>query len=245
MKKAPLKIACLSSAIVLCLMSASPAEATNKVSSPDVTKGRLEFEYRGGYDFDGDSRKNGIDQHKFGVNYGVTDRFRTEVKADLASNGTERDWTFIEWSNRFQLIKDGSFWPKLSVQENYKFSLLDAKADKLEGTFLLGKDAGSFTHVANLNFENEVGPKARSGTDINLGWKTKYRYQPALEPGFEFYADFGKVIGPVTPGQKKYQIGPVLYGTVAKNVKYEFGVLIGLSEIAPDTRLKAIITYGF
>jgi len=90
-----------------------------------------------------------------------------------------------------------------------------------------------------------VGSKAGAGTDINLGWKTKYRYQPSLEPGAEFYADFGNIIGPVPAGAKKYSVGPVVYGQLTQNIKYELGFIFGISETAPDGRLKAILTYGF
>ena len=237
------RLAIISTAFSLWMCPA--AEATNKVSSPDVTQGRTEFEYRGGYDWDETASKDHIDQHKFVANYGITDRWRIEVKTDLASNGTERDWTFFELANRFQINKDDSVWPKLSVQANYKFSLQDNTADRLGGTVLASKDTGPFTHVTNLNFENELGPHAHAGTDFNLGWKTKYRYQPSLEPGVEFYADFGKVIGPVPAGAKKYSLGPVLYGALTPRVKYEIGLLAGISAAAPDARLKTIITYGF
>ena len=231
--------------VIFSLWICQAAEATNKVSSPDVTQGRIELEYRGGYDWDETASKDHIDQHKFVANYGITDRWRVEVKTDLASNGADRDWTFFELANRFQINKDDSVWPKLSIQANYKFSLQDNAADRLEGTVLASKDTGQFTHVTNLNFENEVGPHARAGTDFNIGWKTKYRYQPSLEPGAEFYADFGKVVGPVPAGAKKYSLGPVLYGALTKNVKYEIGFLFGMSPAAPDGRLKGILTYGF
>lgn len=231
--------------IMISIMTATPALASNKVSAPDITEGQFEVEYRGGYDIDSTAKKDGQQLHKIVGNYGILDRWRTEVKGILAENGNGYDWTNIEWSNRVQILKGSENWPKLSLQENYKFALHADKPDKLELTILASKDTGSFGHVININFERDVGAHAIGGTDFNLGWKSKYRYRPYLEPGFEIYADFSKFGGPETKGPKKYLLGPVMYGTIAKGLKYEAGFLAGISTAAPDGRFKWIMTYAF
>lgn len=226
-------------------LAALSAQATNKVSSPDITQGQFELEYRGGYDVDSVVRKDGPQLHKFVGNYGILERWRTEVKGILAEAGEGYDWTAIEWSHRFQILKGQGDWPKLSVQGNYKFALQDNKTDKLEFTILTSKDTGPFGHVVNINFEREVGPHSVGGTNLNLGWKSKYRYLRAFEPGFELYADFSKLGGPATKGPKKYLLGPVAYGIIADGLKYEAGFLAGISDGAPDGRFKWILTYAF
>ena len=222
----------------------SSALASNKVSSPDVTKGKVELEYRGGYDIDSDDAKGGNHIHKFVANYGLTDRWRMEIKGVAADNGSGFDWTAAEWSNRLQIVKEHDWLPKLSVQGNYKFALQPGKPDKFETSVLMGKDTGSFSHVANVNFENEVGAHAKDGTNLNLGWKTKYRYLPEFEPGVELFMDFGK-FGTEPSGAKKYQIGPVFSGKITNDVKYETGFLAGVTDAAPEGRFKWIVTYGF
>lgn len=226
-------------------MLAATAQASNKVSSPDITKGQFELEYRGGYDVDNIAKKDGQQLHKFVSNYGILERWRTEVKAILAETGNGYDWTGIEWSNRFQILKGQDGWPKLSVQENYKFALHADKTDKIEFTILASQDTGPFGHVINVNFEREVGPHSIGGTNVNFGWKSKYRYLPTFEPGFELYADFSKFGGPATKGPKKHLLGPVAYGTIADGLKYEAGFLAGISDGAPDGRFKWILTYAF
>ncbi|MEZ0223651.1 MAG: hypothetical protein ACAH83_03795 [Alphaproteobacteria bacterium] len=218
--------------------------ASNKVSSPDVTKGQVELEYRGGYDWDDDTEKQDQQEtHKFCVNYGLTDRWRMESKLVAAGRDDDLDWTTLEYSNRYQLLKDKEGWLKLSLQVNYKIALVDGKPDKIEFTTLAAKDTGPLTHITNINFENEVGNYARGGTDINLGWKTKYRWKPFLEPGGEFYADFGKMSG---VNVKKYQIGPVIGGKLdGTGLKYDLGYLFALNDNVPDGRAKLILTYAF
>ncbi|MGB4101553.1 MAG: hypothetical protein WBK91_06570 [Alphaproteobacteria bacterium] len=234
------------SLIALALAALTPgAQASNKVSSPDITQGQFELEYRGGYDIDNVAQKDGQQVHRFVGNYGVLDRWRTEVKGILTEAGEGYDWTAIEWSHRFQLLKGKDEWPKLSVQGNYKFALQDNKTDKIEFTILASKDMGSFGHVINLNFEREVGAHSVGGTNFNLGWKSKYRYRSEFEPGFEFYADFRKFGGPATKGSKRHLLGPVAYGKIIDGMKYEAGFLAGISDGAPDGRFKWILTYAF
>lgn len=241
-RKTRLKISLAAVALGLWLIAAVPAQAANKVSSPDVTKGQVEVEYRGGYDRDEKPSQDGQQTHKFVTNYGLTDRWRMEAKAVFSGPSDDLDWTGIEYSNRYQFLKEGEGWLRLSAQANYKVSLVDAKPDKLEITALGAKDTGSFTHFANVNFENELGYNAKGGTDINLAWKTKYRFDPLFEPGGEFYADFGKTSG---DNVKKYQIGPAISGKLGTGVKYDLGYLFGLNQNVPDGRLKLILTYSF
>lgn len=202
----------------------------------------MEFEYRGGYDIDDTTGKNRQEVDKFVANYGLTDRWRMEAKAVASGAHGDIDWTAIEYSNRYQLFKDHEAWLRLSVQANYKFSLVDTKPDKIEFSALAAKDIGSFSHFSNVNFENEIGSRAQGGTDINLGWKTKYRLTPLFEPGGEVYADFGKTSG---ANIKKYQAGPVFGGKFNSGIKYELGYLFGLNQNVPDGRVKMILTYAF
>jgi hypothetical protein len=232
--------------LIACVaLLSSPVLAANKVSSPDVTKGQIELEYRGGYDIDDIPARDAQQIHRFVGNYGITERWRTEFKVNLAGDSGDLDWTFLEWSNRYQIFKEGEAWARLAVQENYKFSLVGGRADRLELTVLAAKDVGLFSHITNVNFENEVGDDARGGTNFSVGWKTKYKWRPSVEPGFEAYADFGKFGASASETPDKYLLGPNLSGRLAPGVKYDVGFLFGLNDDTPDGRLKIILTYSF
>ncbi|MGE3622778.1 MAG: hypothetical protein AB7H77_02735 [Bdellovibrionales bacterium] len=231
-------------ALLAALAALPPAHASNKVSSPDITGGRIELEDRGGYDFDGNPGRDGDQLHKFVANYAPLDFYRTEIKGVLADDGSGYNWTYIEWSHRFQLIKNDDWLPKLSLQGNYKFSLRPNQSDKFESTILMQKDTGPFTHVTNINFENDIGGWARPGTNFNFGWKSKYNHSKHVEPGAELYMDFGR-FGASTSGPRRYQFGPAVYGKIMDEMKYELGFLFGLTQAAPTGRLKWILTYSF
>lgn len=242
-----MKRICLNIAVLLSfpaiLALAPPAQASNKVSSPDVENGQMELEYRGGYDFDDTAKKDRQEVDKFIVNYGLTDRLRLETKLDSGGRDNHQVWTTWELSARYQFFKDKEAWARLSFEEGYKAALMQGKPDILEEKILAQKDIGKTANILNLMFDNEVGDHAAGGTDLNLGWKSKYKLLPYLEPGAEFYADFGKWSG---TNVKKYQIGPTISGKVTgTNFKYDVGYLFGTNENVADGRFKLILVYAF
>jgi hypothetical protein len=228
------------------LLLPGAAWASNKVSSPDITDGKTELEYRLGHDTDDDTAaRNRQQTHKFVANHAFTPRWRMEGKAVASGRVGDLDWTYLEWSNRWQVWKEKEGPVKLALQATYKLAVQSALPDKIEFTVLAARDTGPLSHTLNLNAENEIGDRAAGGTDINLGWKTKYRLMPALDPGVEFYADFGKVGSRQPSMADKYQIGPTLSGEILPGLKYDTGLLFGLSRAVPDERFKLILTHAF
>jgi hypothetical protein len=227
---------------VFFLLSA-PAQASNKVSTPDVEKGQMELEYRGGYDWDDTTKKDRQVVNKFIVNYGVTDRIRLETKLDSGGLDNHQEWTTWELSARYQIFKEKEAWAKLSFEEGYKIALMENKPDILEEKILAQKDVGKVANILNVMFDNEVGDHATGGTDLSIGWKSKYKLLPYLEPGGEVYADWGKWSG---TNVKKYQIGPTLSGKITgTGFKYDVGYLFGTNENVADGRFKLILVYAF
>ncbi len=227
--------------VFLTLCFSSIAQASNKISSPDVTKGLTELEYRFGYDNDDLPARDAVQNHRFVANHGITDRWRMEVKANMAGDSGDLDWTFAEWSNRYQIFKSEEAWARLAVQQNLKIALTDGVSDRFELSVLAAKDAGKFGYAVNLSFENEFGENAAGGTSMNIGWKAKYKYMPEFEPNLELYTDFGK-IGRSSPDRIFF--GPAFSGKIAA-VKYDTGFLFGMNNDTTDGRFKMILTYAF
>lgn len=220
------------------------AEASNKISSPDVNEGKTELEYRGGWDHDD---RNSLDQredHKFVVNYGITDRLRLEFKAVTPKIANDYFLSYTEYSARYQLLKSGGWWPRLSVQANYKAAMQKHLPDRMEYTVLAAKDFGDFPQTVNAVFETENGRNAKDGTKFNINWKSQYKYSEYFVPGVELYLGQGR-LGTDPGGGKEVQGGPVVSGKLIGAAKYDVGLLFGLSDAAPDTRLKWILTYSF
>lgn len=222
-----------------------PARAYNKVSSPEVVEGRFELEVRSGWDYDDTAKKDGQRLDKFVANYGITSRWMMEAKLDMAGNRSNFKAATLEWSNRYQLLKDGEGWLRLAVQENYKHALQPGVADVIEVAALTSKDTGAFRHTGNFYLANQVGGNAQGGTDFNFGWNSRYRYNASFQPGVEIYGDLGTVRNlNETNGPDKFQVGPVVQGKVGE-IKYDLGYLFGMNEHVPDGRIKAILTAEF
>jgi len=220
------------------------AVASNKISSPDVTMGKTELEYRGGWDHDERTRLNHREDHKFVVNHGFTDRFRLEFKGIMPKQGDDYSLSYTEWGARYQLIKKNDLWPRLSVQGTYEAAMQAHLPNKFEFAVLAAQDFGDFPQTVNIVFESEYGKNSRDGTKFNVNYKSQYKYSEYFIPGVEFYLGQGR-IGTEPGGAKEVQAGPALSGKLIDDVKYDVGLLWGMTNAAPDTRFKWIVTYSF
>lgn len=226
------------------LFSLTSAHASDKVSSPNIDKGKAEFEYRGGYDLDDTPASDGIFVNKFVANYGVTDRLRPEMKL-LTSNTPNNRVTGGELSLRWQFLK-----PKdkadlsASLDNKYKFYSDAGKADQVEIRLLASKSIGAFSHVMNIGLEEEIGEYSRDGLGIETAWKTSYKINSHVSPGIEIYGSTGNLRDDLGYNEQEYQMGPALSGALTDSIKYDVGYLFGISEAATDGRIKFLLSYS-
>lgn len=228
------------------MLSPADAHATKKVYSPIVEYRELEIEARGRYDLDGEPAKDGKQKQKYAVGYGVTQRWFTEVYGEIEKSPSGSfEFTALEFENRLQLFEPGERWLDMGLYFSYEVSLEAGKADKFEAKVLFQKQHGRLLHIANLMLEKEVGLNAVEATAAGLAWSTRYRLGRRFEPGVEVHSDFGE-LADVSPMRDQVHLaGPVIYGKLGHNVKYDIGYLFGVSNGASDGVLKWIIEYEF
>jgi hypothetical protein len=218
----------------------SLALASNKISSPNIEKGRLGIEYRGGYDFDDSTAQDEAQLHKFVMNYGITDRLRPELKV-LYSDSYARDARVsgLELSLMMQIFKPKEAWLATSFESYYKPSFIHGLADRLEEKLLVEKDTALFIHNAYITWEKEIGADERGSYTLTAAGKTRYKYQAYLQPGVEIYADLNRL-----DGDNRVQIGPLIAGKIGQ-FTYETGYLFSTNNAAPDGRFKIIAGYAW
>lgn len=237
----------LAIAAVLTVAHSPAAHATKKVYSPYVEQGEFEIEWRGGYTTDDDNAsKDGAEKYKAAVGYGFTDKWFSEFYAEMEKsgvNGSDYEFTALEWENRFQLTEPGAHWLDAGLYTAYEVSLEDGGADKAEVKLLLAKEVGKFQNLANIILEKELGHNSSEGTEFGIAWSTRYRHSPYFEPGVEVHSNFGPINESEPFDDQKHQIGPVVYGELPAGFKYDIGYLFGVSEAAPDGEAKWIIEY--
>ncbi len=242
--------------MVMAMMGLSPkAFADKEVYSPFVQQGELEVEAKGLYDFDHAKDKNAVQEYKNSVGYGVTDRWVTEFYGEFERQPQEDDdgnigissvkFTHLEWENRYQLTRHGQYWLDAGLYFAYEIPVHKKDPGQIEGKILLEKSTGKWTHKANIIFNKEVGGGATQETTAGLALSSRYRLSGHVQPGIEYWIDFGQLRAHLPYDAQTHQIGPVVYGRLTRHVHYDIGFLFGISEAAPRGELKWVIEYEF
>ena len=232
-------------AILVFALSTINANASDKVSSPNITKDQLTFELRSGYDWDEVPSKDNHQVDKFVAAYGITDRLRPEVKA-IYDNPSNDNGKIVSYESelRYQIFKPEEAFLSTAIEANFKWQTQKDVADRVEVKLLIARPFGNFNSVANLSVEQQFGEYSKAGQDYRFGWSNTYKANDYFSPGVEIYGDTGIKQDNLSYNEQKYYMGPVIYGKLTNQIKYDVGYLFGISDAAPDSRLKAIISYN-
>lgn len=228
-------------ALCFLIITAVPAYATKTVTSPYVTKGKATVEWRGGYEEhhgDDDTWKT---RNQF--SYGFTEFWDLKVSADIRRDeGEDTEFTDVDFENKFQLLPKGQYFIDLGLRLDYTRSL-NGGADGIGTKILLAKKTGELSHIVNLEAGREVGEDSADDWEYGLSYSGSYPLNENIALGGEWYSDFGGFDNDYS--EQDHRVGPVLYGTAFRAVKYQAGVLAGVSEAAPDVTFKTTINYSF
>jgi hypothetical protein len=233
------KIALLS---FLAIFIPSYAHAHFDVHSPRVEKGIAEVESKNTFGFDDEDTR----QHVIELKYGLTDWWALALEGEWEEeNSSGYAYTATAIDNYFQFFEPGEYWLDTGAILEYEFSHESQHPNKVEGTLLLEKQAGRFVNTANIIVEKEVGRYHEASTEFGLSWKTGYLYQPEVNPGIEYYAEFGEIKHTGDFDSQDHRFGPVIFGSFYPGLKYDLGWLFGLSDSSVDNTLKFNIEYEF
>jgi hypothetical protein len=228
---------------VLALLSTG-AVASDKVSSPNVTKDKFDIEYRGGYDSDHRRSKDHHQVHKLVTGYGVTDRIKLQLEME-SSNDTDTDWDMnvLELAFKYQFFKPDEAWLSSMVELAYAKNTDGNDPDEASLKFLFQKEwEKKYIGTLNLSAVEEIGEFSENGRTYKAGLSTVYKVNDYFMPGFEYYANTGNLRNGNSYEEQRHSFGPVVHGKYG-DIKYQVGYLFGISEAAQDERLKVIIGY--
>ncbi len=227
------------------LLAGNVAEA-RKVYSPIVEQGEVEAEYQLDTAFDGDPAVDGTAKHQFAIEYGVTDRWATEVYG-VFTKTPAKGFTYnqFKWANIYQLFDQGERWLDAGLYAEYQVPADSTnKPDVLEFKLLLEKEMG-LLHTMNLVLKKELGAHATKNTTFGYAWRSKWRLMREFEPGFEAYGDIGELSNPNTLSQQSHMIGPVFSGKLFHHIEYEIGYLFPLTRSTANGNFKLVVGYEF
>ncbi len=223
------------------IFSPQSALAGKSVTSPYVELGELEIESKTQIDIDDDAANEKVEQ-SFEVEYGVTDFMAVEAAIEFEDKaGNDLETKKAEIEAKFQLTETGEYFVDTGLKVGYEYSL-SAGTDSVGAKLLFGKKLQEWEHLANLGISREVGENSSDNEAYEVAWKTKYRYSSNFEPGFEYYGDFGDTT--TNYDGQSHRIGPTAYGDIGP-IGYDAGILVGISDAAPDATLKLNLEYEF
>ena len=234
--------ALFAAATAMATLFAFPAYATKNVTSPYVTEGESEIEWKGGYEIDDED--DDAWEMETSYAYGVTSFWETEIGVSGEDAGDDEDAEFsaLTWENKFQLAPKGALWVDPGLKLEYERSL-QGGPDEIKAKFILAKQIDKFKNKANFNVSREVGDDSENDLEYGLSYMLAYDYSEDFQFGVEWYSDFGDFDDDFD--DQGHQFGPVIYGDAFGGLVYEAGILAGVSESAPDALVKVIIGYEF
>lgn len=233
--------------LVCGLAFASPAET---VILPDVSAGEHEIELELGTERDNGRRNADALTLSFGT--GVTAWWATELGVEL---GRERDghvrYDGIEWENRFRLLDEEDEAPiGLSLLASVERPREREEGWSATAGLLSQKKLGRFLLNANLLVERTWAAEAgENGTHLGYQWQLKYRHAPRLHYGLQGMGEVGKWNEWDRRDDQQHRLGPAIFGRVpldeGQRLKYDVGLLFGLTQATPDHTLRMMLEYEF
>ena len=219
---------------------AIPAHATKTVTSPYVTKGKAAVEWRGGYEMD--DAEEDVFKTRNQFSYGFTDFYDLKVSIDTAHEDGDDEFSDVDFENKFQILPKGEYFIDLGLRLDYTHAL-NGGDDGIGTKILLAKQTGELSHILNLEAGRDIGDDASDEWGYGLSYSGAYPLTETLALGGEWYSDFGDFEDDYS--DQDHRVGPVLYGTAFGAIKYQAGILAGVSDAAPDATIKATANYSF
>lgn len=185
----------------------------------------------------------------FEVAYGVAPRWKTGLELGLSRvPGQAGRVDVVEFENVFQLTEQGRYWLDAGIFTELAHHRVDG-----ETTFEIGpmlqKDIGQNQVNLNLLLERRLdspGPGESIHTEVGYQAQWKWYAHPKLQPGLQV---FGKLGDLGNLHSVELRAGPALFGVVrlgdARNLKYDFAIMAGLTHDTPDTTVRFRIEYEF
>lgn len=214
------------------------ANATKTVTSPYVNKGAF-VEWRGGFETDPDDEDIARSRNQIG--YGFTDFYELRFSVDTR-NDEQGLFSDFDIENKIEILPKGEYFLDLGLRLDYQHAL-NSGPDEVGTKILIGKQIGAVSQLLNLEAGREIGEDRSDDWAYGIAYGAAYALAEDFSVGGEWYSDFGD-FGRDFEDQD-HSVGPVVYGIAFDRVKYQAGVLAGVSKAAPDATLKAVVNYGF
>ena len=224
------------------------AEANDYVRTPAVEYGEKEIDFRSGYQRNRDTGSESASA--LGVGWGATPWWFTEIYAKYHREPGERTaFDAWEWENRFQLTDTGKY--PVDVGFLLEIERPKERSDGYELTFgpLFQMEWDRIQGNFNVLLQRHVRSAEEFDTELHYQAQLKYRYAEKLEWGAQAFGNVGRWDRWSSSSTQEHKIGPALFGKlrVAQHaaIKWNAGLLFGLTDKSPRTTLRVQAEYEF
>lgn len=230
------------------LVMGGTAHAAAHVMSPIVEQGEFEFEAKADRTSDKNDELNNAQSSAISIGYGVNEFWATELETQWKKDPKgSRHYDSTSWENRFQLTPQGKYWLDAGIFAEYEHVVQKDDHDSVTLGLLLQKEFGKNVTTFNFLLGRELGSNGAPGAQIDYRLQTRWRVDPAFEPGIELYGQPGR-LGHLDPSsEQRTRMGPVIVGVLPVGlpgkVKYELGYLRGLNNASEQSTVRALLEY--
>lgn len=235
--------------LALALLSVPAHAGVGKLSSAEVTDGKLDAQYNVRRYGDDRKSKNNAQQHKFELEYGLTDDWMIGIELEANRQSPSRtEFTAYGGELKYQMTSQSDgWWFNSAAKAEYGIAAQSTGNDAGEAGILLSRKDGNFKTTANFKFEQELGDDRDGGVDVATALQTIYHIDPLISPGLEWHADYGKANNFESPDQQEHYLGVIGVGTLFEventQLLYEIGYFRGLTDVSADDAQRFRIKY--
>lgn len=234
-------------ALLIAPVSAAYAEVGSPKSA-SVTYNEVSIEYKGTRTGDDRRALNNEQEHEFEAYYGVTDTIKLgfeRVYEREAGDGFESE-AFVP-NITYELTQQGDWWLSSALYGQYKFE--DGDNDAVKAIAIAERRDGALLSRANLGIEREVGAGRSHGVSVETALQGVYLWREGLNPGVEWFADYGKANDFSDTEDQEHYVGPVIMGTLFDigpgEMKYAAGYYWGVTDASADNAQRVKLEYEF
>jgi len=220
--------------------AAAPAAMAeiDRVYHPYVTPLETELEWRSTYIDDNGDTNDGEQLHRFALGRTFGERLLGEVYLNARKTETgSLKVSGFELEGIYQLTEPGEYAFDWGVLLEYERDT-DRNISGVGGGLLAEKELGNTSIAVNLLAEYEYGSGIDNEFEFGAAAQWRWRLSEAFEPALEYY------VGDGTQG-----IGPVLTGLqrlgTAKKLRWEFGLIQGISNDTPERTWRALLEFEY
>jgi len=184
-----------------------------------------------------------VQEYKNAIGYTPTDRWTTELYGEFERDGQSSvKFTHLEWENRYQLTEQGKYWLDAGIYFAYE-SLCGKESRQSGRKAFYYKNPRNNSRTCEFIITKKWAAESFPAQRLVFHGAAVTVLSQYIQPGFEYWIDFGEIRQQLPYQEQKHQVGPALYGRLTPHVKYDVGYLFGTSHAAPDGELKWILEY--